>query len=182
MILAVVGLVIGVQPDEFAWLMLFGELAQNFSHANVRIGFDHVVERIFVDPKFHRLHHMLVDPQRPTLHNCNYGQVLTVWDVLFGTALYGLAPRATGVGDPTVDADNNYGLIGLHWVALKHFWGAVWCRAGCIPGEVAFGENYRPIPVSHIDLQALLAAAPLSTPGEPLPPHSQNTAVERVPG
>lgn len=152
MILAVVGLVIGVDPDEFAWLMLIGELVQNFSHTNTRIGFGKVFERVFVDPKFHRLHHMLVDPERPTLHICNYGQVLSIWDVVFGTSLYGEPLRPTGVGDPTVDADNNYGLVGLHWAALKRFWGAVRCIEGWTPGEVAFGEGYRPIPVSQLDL------------------------------
>jgi hypothetical protein len=58
------------------------------------------------------------------------------------------------VGDPVVDADNNYGLIGLHWAALKRFWGAVHRIEGWRPGEVAFGEDYRPIPVSQLDLHA----------------------------
>jgi sterol desaturase/sphingolipid hydroxylase (fatty acid hydroxylase superfamily) len=154
MIQATVGLVIGVDPDQFAWLMLIGELVQNFSHTNTRIGFGRVFERVFVDPKFHRLHHMLVDPERPTLHICNYGQVLSIWDVLFGTSLYGMAPRPTGVGDPVVDADNDHGLVGLHWAALKRFWGAVRRIEGWRPGEVAFGEGYRPIPVSQLDLHA----------------------------
>jgi sterol desaturase/sphingolipid hydroxylase (fatty acid hydroxylase superfamily) len=179
MILAVVGLVIGVQPDEFAWLMLLGELAQNFSHANVRIGFGRLFERVFVDPKFHRLHHMRVDPVRPKLHNCNYGQVFSVWDVLFGTALYGEAPRPTGVGDPIVDADNDHGLIGLHWVTLKRFWGAVRRPAGWKPGEVAFGEDYRPIPVGELDLHAfshLPHAEPL------IGSAGDDAAVEAAPG
>lgn len=160
MILATVGLVIGVDPDEFAWLMLIGELVQNLSHTNVRLGFGRVFDRVFVAPKFHRLHHMLVDPSRPTLHNCNYGQVLSIWDVLFGTALYGEPPRMTGVGDPIVDADNDHGLIGLHWVALKRFWGAVRRPAGWKPGEVAFGADYVPIPVSQVDLHAFGHAPP----------------------
>ncbi len=174
MILATVGLVIGVDPDEFAWLMLIGELVQNLSHANVRLGFGRVFDHIFVAPKFHRLHHMLVDPSRPTLHNCNYGQVLSVWDVLFGTALYGEPPRLTGVGDPSVDADNNYGLIGLHWVALKRFWGAVRRPAGWRPGEVAFGADYTPIPVSQLDLHAFGHAS--STEGMPEPATSSHPA------
>jgi sterol desaturase/sphingolipid hydroxylase (fatty acid hydroxylase superfamily) len=159
MILAVVGLVIGVDPDEFAWLMLIGELVQNFSHTNARIGFGRVFDRVFVAPTFHRLHHMLVDPERPKLHNCNYGQVLSVWDVLFGTALYGEPLRPTGVGDPIVDADNEHGLIGLHWAALKRFWVCVRRLDGWKPGEVAFGEDYRPIPVAHLDLHRFVHAA-----------------------
>jgi sterol desaturase/sphingolipid hydroxylase (fatty acid hydroxylase superfamily) len=154
-VLAAVGVVFGVSADEFAWMMLLGELVQNFSHANVRIGFGPVLEKVFVDPKFHRLHHMIVDPDRPNLHNCNYGQVFAFWDVLFGTALYGEPARPTGVGDPMVDRDNELGLVALQWEGLKRFWGAVRRPAGWRPGDVAFGEDYVPVPVSQLDLHAL---------------------------
>lgn len=157
MVLAGVGLIIGVAPTEFAWLMLLGELVQNFSHANVRVRFGPVFDRLLVSPKFHRLHHMLVDPDRPNLHNCNFGQVFSIWDVVFGTALYNEPIRPTGVGDPMVDADNDKGLVGLHWAAFRRFWGAVTSKAGWKLGDVAFGEDYRPIPVSEIDLHALEA-------------------------
>ncbi|NAV73992.1 fatty acid hydroxylase, partial [Salmonella sp. zj-f60] len=82
--------------------------------------------------------------------NCNYGQVLSIWDVLFGTSLYDEPLRPTGVGDPVVDADNNYGLIGLHWASLKRFWDTVRRLDGWKPGEVAFSpDDYRPIPVGE---------------------------------
>ena len=125
MILASVGIVMGVEPEQFAWLVLVGELVQNFSHANVRIAFGPLFDRVFVSPKFRRLHRMLVDPTAPNLHNCNFGQVFSIWDVVFGTALYNEPLRPTGVGDPMVDDDNNHGLVGLHWNAAKRFWGAV---------------------------------------------------------
>ncbi|MGA9422535.1 MAG: sterol desaturase family protein [Rhodanobacteraceae bacterium] len=149
MVLATVGIVMGVAPDQFALLNLISELVQNFSHANVRIGFGRRLERLLVDPKFHRLHHMRVDVARPGLHNCNYGQVLSVWDVLFGTALYGEAARPTGVGDPSVDADNDYGVVMMQWRTLLRFWGAVRRPAGWKLGEVTFGADYAPIPVNH---------------------------------
>ncbi|NUS38843.1 MAG: sterol desaturase family protein [Lysobacter sp.] len=149
MVLSTVGVVMGVGPDQFAWLMLLGELGQNFSHTNTRVGFGPLFERIFVDPTFHRLHHMRADDRHPGLHNCNYGQVLSIWDQLFGTALYGMAPRPTGVGDPTVDADNHHGLIGLHWVAMYRFWRVVRRRSGWRLGEVSFGPDYAPVPVVH---------------------------------
>jgi sterol desaturase/sphingolipid hydroxylase (fatty acid hydroxylase superfamily) len=152
MVLATVGLFIGVEPEQFALLMFVGELAQNFSHTNVRFGFGRLFEKIFVDPRFHRLHHMRVDPERPTLHNCNYGQVLSVWDVVFGTALYGESPRETGVGDPMVDADNGRGLVAMQWGAFRRFWGALWTPAGWKPGDVAFDERYTPVPTAHTDL------------------------------
>ena len=87
----------------------------------------------------------------------NILQVLFV-AVLFGTALYGEAPRKTGVSDPIVDADNNYTLLGLHWVSTKRFLGAVRCAAGWKPGEVSFAPDYTPIPVSQIDLHAYVQA------------------------
>ncbi|MBA8882792.1 sterol desaturase family protein [Dokdonella fugitiva] len=162
--LATVGLVVGVGPDQFALLMFVGELVQNWSHANVRFGFGRVLEKLFVDPKFHRLHHMIVDPERPRLHDCNYGQVLSIWDVLFGTALYGEPPRPTGVGDPIVDADNGRGVIAMQWGAFRRFWGAFWCAAGWKPGDVAFGPDYVPVPTRHMDLHRFDRAAPVDAP------------------
>ena len=148
-ILGAVGLVMGVEPSEFALLTLVSELMQNFSHANVAVGFGAVLDKVLIDPKFHRLHHMRVDPARPQLHNCNYGQVLPVWDITFGTALYGEPARPTGVADPTVDADNERGLVAMQWESLKRFWGAVRRPEGWRPGEVAFGPDYAPVPVDH---------------------------------
>jgi len=130
--------------------MLLGELVQNLSHANVRFGFGPVLDKLLVDPRFHRLHHMRVDPQRPNLHNCNFGQVFAFWDVLFGTALYGEPLRPTGGGDPMVGRDNALGLVALQLEGLKRFWGAVRRRAGWTPGEVAFSEDYGPIPVARV--------------------------------
>jgi len=98
---------------------------------------------------------MLVDPDRPKLHNCNFGQVFSIWDILFGTALYGEPLRPTGVGDPMVDDDNNHGLLGLHWNATKRFWGAIRCPAGWKLGDVAFGPDYTPIPTAQLDLHTL---------------------------
>ena len=147
-VLASVGLVLGVDPAEFALLILVGELIQNFSHANVRIGFGKWLNTVLVGPAFHRLHHMRAESDRPGLHNCNFAQAFPVWDILFGTALYGERARTTGVADPEVDADNERGLIGQQWTALRRFWGAIRRRAGWTPGEVSFGEGYVPIPES----------------------------------
>lgn len=158
-VLASVGLVMGVDIEQFAWLTLVSELIQNFSHTNVRIGFGRFFERIFVDPKFHRLHHMHVDAERPNLHNCNFGQVFSVWDILFSTALYGEPTRSTGVNDPVIDADNERGLIAMQWHTLKRFWGAFRRPAGWRLGDVGFGPDYEPIPSSQLVRQQ--AAAPL---------------------
>ncbi len=145
LILASVGVVLGVEPSEFALLMLAGELVQNFSHANARVGFGPFFGRLLVGPEYHRLHHMHVDYERPGLHNCNFSQAFPVWDLLFGTALYGEPPRTTGVTDPVVDADNDRGLIGQQFAALRRFRGAFLRRSGWKLGDVSFGEDYEPI-------------------------------------
>lgn len=151
-ILAGVGVAMGVAPNEFALLILLSELIQNFSHTNVRIGFGRFFEKVFVDPRFHRLHHMQADPTRPGLHNCNFGQVFSIWDTLFGTALFREPIRSTGVSDPMVDADNERGLIVQQWETLKRFWGAFRRPSGWRPGDVSFGPNYEPNPSSHLRL------------------------------
>lgn len=151
-ILAGVGVLMGVDVDEFALMQLLSELVQNFSHANVRIGFGRQLERVFVDPPFHRLHHMRVNPARPGLHNCNFGQVLSIWDVLFRTARYGIGVLPTGVGDPVVDADNGRGIVAMQWGALRRFWGALWHVDGWRPGEVAFAADFTPRRVDPGDL------------------------------
>ncbi len=146
-VLAGVGLVMGVDAAEFAWMTLLSELMQNLSHANVRWDFGTLGGRLFVSPLFHRLHHMKRDPENPALHNCNYGQVFSVWDVLLGTARY--EPdrvRETGVSDPVVDADNDLGLVGQQLYVARRFWSAVRRRAGWKPGDVSFGPGYVPVP------------------------------------
>jgi sterol desaturase/sphingolipid hydroxylase (fatty acid hydroxylase superfamily) len=121
LVITSVSLLIGVAPVDYALLILIGELIQNFSHANVRIGFGRILDKVVVDPKYHRLHHMVIDPTRPHIHNCNFALVFPVWDVLFGTALYGEKPHPTGVDDPTIDADNTLGFVGQQMAGLKRF-------------------------------------------------------------
>jgi sterol desaturase/sphingolipid hydroxylase (fatty acid hydroxylase superfamily) len=148
-ILATVGLAMGVDTSQFAMIVMVTELVQSLSHANVRFGFGRLGERVMVDPRFHRLHHMIRDPGRPDLHNCNFGQVLPWWDQLFGTSLYGEPLRPTGVSDPTVDADNGKGLVGQQWYVLRRFWQTVRRRDGWRLGEVSFDENLRPVRAEH---------------------------------
>ena len=53
-----------------------------FAHSNTNLGFG-PLERIFVSPNFHRIHHQLDGPQ-----DVNLGFALTVWDQLAGRALF----------------------------------------------------------------------------------------------
>jgi sterol desaturase/sphingolipid hydroxylase (fatty acid hydroxylase superfamily) len=53
-----------------------------FAHSNTRLGFG-PLERIFVSPNYHRIHHKLDGPQ-----DVNMGFVLTIWDQIFRTAVF----------------------------------------------------------------------------------------------
>ncbi|MET0276109.1 MAG: sterol desaturase family protein [Acidimicrobiia bacterium] len=53
-----------------------------FAHSNTNLGFG-PLERIFVSPNFHRIHHRLDGRQ-----DVNLGFTLTIWDQMFGTAVF----------------------------------------------------------------------------------------------
>ncbi|WP_161782338.1 sterol desaturase family protein [Oleiagrimonas soli] len=125
LIITGVSYVIGVQPVDYALLIVLGDLVQIFSHANVRVRFGKVLDKILVDPVYHRHHHMVIDPERPHLHDCNFALVFPLWDILFGTALYGEKRHPCGVDDPAIDADNEKSFLGQQWAGLQRFWNAL---------------------------------------------------------
>ncbi|NII09124.1 sterol desaturase family protein [Oleiagrimonas sp. C23AA] len=125
LIISLVSLLIGVQPVDYALLILTGDLVQIFSHANVRIRFGKVLDKVLVDPRYHRLHHMRVDPERPHLHDCNFALVFPIWDILFRTALYNEPLHPCGVDAAEIDADNDKGFLGQQGAGLARFWRAL---------------------------------------------------------
>ena len=48
---------IGVPPGQFIAIVAFTQLSESFQHANVRLWFGSFGERLWVSPRFHRLHH-----------------------------------------------------------------------------------------------------------------------------
>jgi sterol desaturase/sphingolipid hydroxylase (fatty acid hydroxylase superfamily) len=124
-IISVVSILIGASPTEYAVLVLIGQLIENFSHANVRFGFGKVLDKILVDPRFHRLHHRLDNPD-DAHRNCNFALVFPLWDIVFGTACYDDPPQPCGVVATHIDADNERGLWAQQWAAMARFWSVLW--------------------------------------------------------
>jgi sterol desaturase/sphingolipid hydroxylase (fatty acid hydroxylase superfamily) len=62
-------------------LVVYGAIVA-FAHSNTNVGFG-PLERIFVSPNYHRIHHMLDGPQ-----DVNLGFALTIWDQLFRRAVF----------------------------------------------------------------------------------------------
>ena len=54
---------------------------QHLIHSNIRVPFARQLERIFVTPRYHFVHHN----ERIKTANSNYGFIFSIWDRLFGT-------------------------------------------------------------------------------------------------
>ena len=92
---------------QFVALVALGQLSENFQHANLRIGFGRWGERLWVSPRFHRLHHAVglghEFREGDTLGGHNFGVLLPWWDVMFGTARFDLRFEPTGIRDQVED-------------------------------------------------------------------------------
>jgi sterol desaturase/sphingolipid hydroxylase (fatty acid hydroxylase superfamily) len=76
---AIVLLANGAMPTGL--LVLYAAIVA-FAHSNTNLGFG-PLDRIFVSPNFHRIHHRLVGPQ-----DVNLGFALSIWDQLFHRAVF----------------------------------------------------------------------------------------------
>ncbi|HLO96695.1 MAG TPA: sterol desaturase family protein [Burkholderiaceae bacterium] len=117
---------IGVEPGQFVALVAFSQLMENLQHANLRLWFGPVLERVFVSPRFHRLHHSIgighESGGKGTLGGHNFAVLFPVWDVLFGTANFELRYDATGVRDQLPEEggrDYGRGFWSQQWLGLK---------------------------------------------------------------
>jgi sterol desaturase/sphingolipid hydroxylase (fatty acid hydroxylase superfamily) len=112
---------IGVGPGQFIGLVAIAQLSESLQHANVRMHFGWLGERLWVSPRFHRLHHSigighemeedgdrLVYGRSPALGGHNFGVLLPWWDMLFGTANFEIRYDPTGIRDQ-VESGRDYG-------------------------------------------------------------------------
>jgi sterol desaturase/sphingolipid hydroxylase (fatty acid hydroxylase superfamily) len=93
-----IALLIGVPPLQFPLLVLVLRFLESLSHANTRLSFGWLGNRLLVSPLFHRTHHAI---PAAGAASCNYGAVFPFWDMLHGTARFIARPGPTG--DPTAD-------------------------------------------------------------------------------
>lgn len=102
-LVVIVAQLIGVAPGQFVAIVALTQLSENFQHANLRMWFGRVGERLWVSPRFHRLHHAIgighESQGRKTLGGHNFGVLLPWWDMLFGTANFELRYDPTGTRD-----------------------------------------------------------------------------------
>ncbi|MDB5965896.1 MAG: putative rane protein [Polaromonas sp.] len=127
-IVVLVAQLIGVAPGQFVAIVAFTQLSESFQHANLRLWFGRIGERLWVSPRFHRLHHSIglghESAGPDTLGGRNYGVLLPWWDMLFGTANFEHRYDATGIRDQ-VENNRDYGrgFWSQQWLGLKRLLG-----------------------------------------------------------
>jgi len=112
-----IALLIGVPPLQFPLLVLVLRFLESLSHANVRLSFGWLGERLLISPRFHRAHHGVLAAGQ---QSCNYGAVLPWWDMLFRTADFSRDYVPTG--DPSGEealATGSY--LAQQWAGLRRF-------------------------------------------------------------
>jgi sterol desaturase/sphingolipid hydroxylase (fatty acid hydroxylase superfamily) len=142
----------GVAPGQFMAIIAVTRLSESFQHGNLKIWFGAVGERLWVSPRFHRLHHAIgIGHESPNnvsanaakapsggsaahavasvgastvLGGHNFGVLLPWWDSLFGTANYEKRFDATGVRDQVEQGrDYGRGLLSQQWLGIKRLLG-----------------------------------------------------------
>jgi sterol desaturase/sphingolipid hydroxylase (fatty acid hydroxylase superfamily) len=131
--MGVIALCIGVEPSQYVLLVSVSRILQSLQHANVRIHFGWLGERLLVSPRYHRMHHAIgighESKGAGTLGGCNFAVLLPVWDIIFRTANFTPEFVTTGIRDqlPKTAADGTVvpgreygrGFWSQHWLALK---------------------------------------------------------------
>lgn len=107
--LATIALLIGIPPGQFFFIVIATRMIEGLSHANLRMPFGTVGERLVVSPRFHRRHHAIGVGHEGANQGCNFAVLLPLWDVLFGTADFDATTEPTGVRDQLSGRDYGRG-------------------------------------------------------------------------
>lgn len=101
---AAIALVIGVPPGQFLLIVIATRMIESFSHANVRIRFGSMGERLLVSPRYHRRHHAIGSGHEGPARGCNFAVLFPVWDIVFRTADFTRSFDPTGIRDQLAGA------------------------------------------------------------------------------
>ncbi|WP_427915440.1 sterol desaturase family protein [Ramlibacter sp. MMS24-I3-19] len=127
-LLVVLAQLIGVAPGQFVAIVAITQLSESLQHANLRLSFGRWGERLWISPRFHRVHHGIGIGHerrgRGTLGGHNFGVLLPWWDMLFGTADFEHHATTTGVRDQVEQGrDYGRGFWSQQWLGLKRLAG-----------------------------------------------------------
>ncbi len=121
-------LLVGIPPAQFVAVVALTQLLESLSHANARISFGSLMERVVVSPRYHRSHHAIGAGHESSgpgsLGGHNFAVLFPVWDLLFGTARFGGGFEPTGVRDQLEGRDYGRGFWAQQWLGLRRLVGS----------------------------------------------------------
>jgi sterol desaturase/sphingolipid hydroxylase (fatty acid hydroxylase superfamily) len=115
---ALVALAIGVPPAQFIAIVVAGRVIESLSHANLKLHFGPVGERILVSPRYHRMHHAIGMGHEGQARGCNFAVLFPVWDRIFGTANFDLEYPKTGIRDQLSGRRYGSGFFEQQWLGV----------------------------------------------------------------
>jgi sterol desaturase/sphingolipid hydroxylase (fatty acid hydroxylase superfamily) len=115
---ALAALAIGVPSGQFFLLIIAGRMIESLSHANARVSFGWLGERLLVSPRFHRAHHAIGVGHEGVHRGCNFATLFPLWDIVFGTANFKSAWEPTGIRDQLEGRDYGEGFWRQQWLGL----------------------------------------------------------------
>jgi sterol desaturase/sphingolipid hydroxylase (fatty acid hydroxylase superfamily) len=126
---AAVALAIGAEPAQFVLLIVVTRMLQSFQHANLGLTLG-PLGRLVVSPVFHRRHHAIGVGHEGRHGGCNFGVLLPLWDLLFGTADYRSEVEPTGIrdqlpGEEGVGRDYGAGFWSQQRLGIQRMMGAL---------------------------------------------------------
>jgi sterol desaturase/sphingolipid hydroxylase (fatty acid hydroxylase superfamily) len=117
-----IALGIGVEPAQYVMLVSLSRILQSLQHANVRIHFGWLGERLLVSPRYHRMHHAIGvghEGRDGKPGGCNFAVLLPVWDIIFRTANFTPQFVATGIRDQLQGRDYGRGFWSQQALGLR---------------------------------------------------------------
>lgn len=97
---------------------LFNILGSNLRHSPIPIGFWRPVERVFMSPAQHQVHHSLAVDHRDR----NYGVALAVWDWMFATHCFSERDQVLRYGVPGPDQTDEHHVARLYFMPFVDVW------------------------------------------------------------
>ena len=118
-VVALVALAIGVPSGQFALIIIATRMIESLSHANARVNFGWLGERLLVSPRFHRAHHAIGVGHEGPHQGCNFAVLFPIWDILFGTANFKSSWEPTGIRDQLDGRDYGGGFWRQQWLGMQ---------------------------------------------------------------
>jgi acyl carrier protein phosphodiesterase len=98
-------------------------MVESLSHANIRLPFGWLGERLLVSPRFHRVHHAIGVGHEGKYHGVNFAVLFPIWDILFRTADFRAETTPTGISDQLTGADYGHGWWQQQWFGMLRLMG-----------------------------------------------------------